>query len=158
MTDIDSSAAEKERELRRPRATVTRPVRSANSPSKSRSQTQMVLRRFLRHRLAMISLVVLLILVLFSLVGGRLWKYSYTEITDSFNTPPFRALDENGELVWSAEHPMGTDDRGPRLHGAHPAGSPEVGADHAPGGLPVHGDRHRLRGRSPDTTAGGSTG
>jgi peptide/nickel transport system permease protein len=78
----------------------------------SRSQSQMVLRRFLHHRLAMVCLVVLIIVVLFSLLGGRLWTYSYDDITDSFNTPPFRALDENGELVWSAEHPMGTDTEG----------------------------------------------
>ena len=44
--------------------------------------------------------------------AGRLWTYGYDEITDSFNTPPFRALDENGELVWSAQHPMGTDTEG----------------------------------------------
>src|SRR6266508_5204030 len=78
----------------------------------SRSQSQMVIRRFLHHRLAMASLIVLTIVVLFSLVGGRVWNYSYGEITDSFNTPPFRALDENGELIWSAQHPMGTDTEG----------------------------------------------
>jgi peptide/nickel transport system permease protein len=78
----------------------------------SRSQRQMVMSRFLHHRLAMVCLAVLTIVVLFSLLGGRLWTYSYDDITDSFNTPPFRALDENGELVWSAEHPMGTDTEG----------------------------------------------
>ena len=53
----------------------------------SRSQSQMVIRRFLHHRLAMVCLIVLIIVILFSLVGGRLWTYSYEEITESFNTP-----------------------------------------------------------------------
>jgi ABC-type dipeptide/oligopeptide/nickel transport system permease subunit len=65
-----------------------------------RSQTQMVVRRFLAHRLAVASLVVLLLVIVGSLVGGRLWKYGYADITDEFSTPP------------SWEHPMGTDDIG----------------------------------------------
>jgi ABC-type dipeptide/oligopeptide/nickel transport system permease subunit len=65
-----------------------------------RSQTQMVLRRFLAHRLAVASLVVLLLVIVGSLVGGRLWKYDYADITDEFSTPP----------SWA--HPMGTDDIG----------------------------------------------
>jgi ABC-type dipeptide/oligopeptide/nickel transport system permease subunit len=65
-----------------------------------RSQAQMVLRRFLAHRLAVASLVVLLLVIVGSLVGGRLWKYGYADITDEFSTPP----------SWA--HPMGTDDIG----------------------------------------------
>jgi ABC-type dipeptide/oligopeptide/nickel transport system permease subunit len=67
---------------------------------KRRSQTQMVVRRFLAHRLAVASLIVLLLVIVGSLVGGRLWKYGYADITDEFSTPP------------SWEHPMGTDDIG----------------------------------------------
>ena len=67
---------------------------------KRRSQTQMVVRRFLDHRLAVASLVVLLLVIVGSLIGGRLWKYGYADITDEFSTPP------------SWEHPMGTDDIG----------------------------------------------
>jgi ABC-type dipeptide/oligopeptide/nickel transport system permease subunit len=67
---------------------------------KRRSQTQMVLRRFLAHRLAVASLVVFLVVVVLSLIGGRLWKYGYADITDEFSSPP------------SLEHPMGTDDIG----------------------------------------------
>jgi ABC-type dipeptide/oligopeptide/nickel transport system permease subunit len=65
-----------------------------------RSQTQMVIRRFLAHKLAVGSLVVFLLVVVISLVGGRFWKYGYADITDQFSTPP------------SLEHPMGTDDIG----------------------------------------------
>jgi ABC-type dipeptide/oligopeptide/nickel transport system permease subunit len=67
---------------------------------KRRSQTQMILRRFLAHRLAVASLVVFLVVVVLSLIGGRLWKYGYADITDEFSSPP------------SLEHPMGTDDIG----------------------------------------------
>lgn len=64
---------------------------------KARSQRQMVVSRFLQHRLAVASLVVLILLLVLSLVGGRLWKYTYEELTDSFSQGP------------SWEHPMGTD-------------------------------------------------
>ena len=67
---------------------------------KRRSQTQMVLRRFMAHKLAVGSLVVFVLVVIISLVGGRFWKYSYSDITDQFSSPP------------SLEHPMGTDDIG----------------------------------------------
>jgi peptide/nickel transport system permease protein len=65
-----------------------------------RSQTQMVVRRFLAHKLAVASLIVLLLVIIGSLVGGRIWKYNYADITDEFSTPP------------SLAHPMGTDDIG----------------------------------------------
>jgi ABC-type dipeptide/oligopeptide/nickel transport system permease subunit len=65
-----------------------------------RSQTQMVLRRFMAHKLAVGSLVVFVVVVVISLVGGRFWKYGYADITDEFSSPP------------SWEHPMGTDDIG----------------------------------------------
>jgi ABC-type dipeptide/oligopeptide/nickel transport system permease subunit len=65
-----------------------------------RSQTQMILRRFLAHRLAVASLILLLLVIIGSLVGGRVWKYNYADITDEFSTPP------------SLAHPMGTDSIG----------------------------------------------
>jgi ABC-type dipeptide/oligopeptide/nickel transport system permease subunit len=65
-----------------------------------RSQTQMIIRRFMAHKLAVGSLVVFLLVVVISLIGGRFWKYGYTDITDEFSSPP------------SLEHPMGTDDIG----------------------------------------------
>ncbi len=63
----------------------------------ARTQRQMVVSRFLQHKLAVASLVVLILLIVLSLVGGRLWKYSYDELTDSFSEGP------------SWDHPMGTD-------------------------------------------------
>ena len=65
-----------------------------------RSQTQMVIRRFMAHKLAVGSLVVFVLVVIISLVGGRFWKYGYADITDEFSSPP------------SLEHPMGTDEIG----------------------------------------------
>jgi ABC-type dipeptide/oligopeptide/nickel transport system permease subunit len=65
-----------------------------------RSQTQMILRRFMAHKLAVGSLVVFVLVVAFSLIGGRLWKYGYADITDEFSSAP------------SLKHPMGTDDIG----------------------------------------------
>jgi ABC-type dipeptide/oligopeptide/nickel transport system permease subunit len=62
-----------------------------------RSQTQMVLRRFMAHKLAVGSLIVFLLVVVVSLIGGRFWKYGYADITPEFSSPP------------SLEHPMGTD-------------------------------------------------
>jgi ABC-type dipeptide/oligopeptide/nickel transport system permease subunit len=62
-----------------------------------RSQTQMIIRRFMAHKLAVGSLVVFLLVVVLSLIGGRFWKYGYADITDEFSSPP------------SLKHPMGTD-------------------------------------------------
>ena len=64
---------------------------------KSRSQARLILRRFLRHRLAVISLVILIGIVLLSLVGGWLWHYKFAELTSDYSRPP------------SWKHPMGTD-------------------------------------------------
>jgi ABC-type dipeptide/oligopeptide/nickel transport system permease subunit len=65
-----------------------------------RSQTQMIIRRFMAHKLAVGSLIVFVLVVIISLIGGRFWKYGYADITDEFSSPP------------SLEHPMGTDDIG----------------------------------------------
>jgi peptide/nickel transport system permease protein len=65
-----------------------------------RSQAQLVARRFRRHRLAMVSLVVLLALVLLAFVGGWLWKYSVADLSADESVPP------------SWDHPFGTDAAG----------------------------------------------
>jgi ABC-type dipeptide/oligopeptide/nickel transport system permease subunit len=65
-----------------------------------RSQTQLVLRRFLQHRLAVVSLVVLVLLVLLAYVGSAVWKYKFGEYTSDESEPP------------SFEHPFGTDSSG----------------------------------------------
>lgn len=62
-----------------------------------RSQSRMAVRRFLRHRLAVTSLIIFVCVVLFAFVGGWLWKYSYTDITPDSSVPP------------SLAHPFGTD-------------------------------------------------
>jgi peptide/nickel transport system permease protein len=66
----------------------------------ARTQTQMIIRRFLAHKLAVASLIVFLVVVAGSLLGGRFWHYTYADITPEFSSPP------------SLKHPMGTDDIG----------------------------------------------
>lgn len=65
-----------------------------------RKQWQLILRRFLRHRLAVASIVVLALVVLIAYVGPHFWQYSPTETTSEFRTGP------------SLQHPFGTDDAG----------------------------------------------
>jgi ABC-type dipeptide/oligopeptide/nickel transport system permease subunit len=65
-----------------------------------RSQFQLVLRRFLQHRLAVGSLVVLVLLVLLAYIGGALWQYDFGEFTPDKSDPP------------SLDHPFGTDAAG----------------------------------------------
>jgi len=65
-----------------------------------RSQSSLVLRRFLQHKLAVASLVLFVLLVLVSLFGEVIWHYKSTDITDDLSLPP------------SLKHPMGTDSTG----------------------------------------------
>jgi ABC-type dipeptide/oligopeptide/nickel transport system permease subunit len=67
---------------------------------RERSQLQQAFRRFLRHRLAVASLVVFLLIVLVAFVGPLLWKYDYSDITPDNSQPP------------SLAHPFGTDSLG----------------------------------------------
>ena len=67
---------------------------------RQRSQGELVLRRFLRHRAAVISLVLFLAVVCLAFVGGALWRYDYDDITSAVSAPPSR------------EHPFGTDNLG----------------------------------------------
>ena len=66
-------------------------------PAATTAPRQVVVRRFTAGRLAPASLVVLLLVTTAALVGGRLWRYGYSEVTPEFSTPP----------SWT--HPMGTD-------------------------------------------------
>ena len=77
----------------------------------ARSQWRMVVRRFFRHKLALISLIVLVLVTALAFIGARLWKYDYKEITPDASQAP------------SWEHPFGTDQLGRDyfaqvLHGA----------------------------------------
>jgi peptide/nickel transport system permease protein len=65
--------------------------------TKERSQLQMVVARFFRHRLAVGSLVILLLIVAFAFIGPLVWQYDHTihrEIPS--DQPP------------SLDHPFGT--------------------------------------------------
>jgi ABC-type dipeptide/oligopeptide/nickel transport system permease subunit len=70
---------------------------SAGLQVKPRSEWQMIRRRFFRHRMALAGMIVLIIVVAGSLIGGRLWVFTYDEITPDYSTGP----------TW--DHPMGTD-------------------------------------------------
>ncbi|WP_181780800.1 ABC transporter permease [Pseudonocardia pini] len=65
-----------------------------------RSQAQLVFRRFLQHRAAVVSLCVFVALILLAYVGGWLWKYDAGQYTPDNSVPP------------SWEHPFGTDSAG----------------------------------------------
>ncbi|HZC74263.1 MAG TPA: ABC transporter permease [Jatrophihabitans sp.] len=69
---------------------------------KERGYWRMAGRRFLRHRAAVISLVVFILLVLFAFVGQRLWHYKW-------NGGFIDAQDINEAP--SLKHPFGTDDK-----------------------------------------------
>jgi peptide/nickel transport system permease protein len=65
-----------------------------------KSQWQQAARRFLRHRIAMASLIVFLLLVLFAYVGPSFWQFKYNVYTNDFNVSP------------DQRHPFGTDSSG----------------------------------------------
>ena len=67
---------------------------------KERSQWRMALRRFLRHRVATISVFVFLLLILFAFVGPLVWQYDYINYTNDISQPP------------TLKHPFGTDSTG----------------------------------------------
>lgn len=67
---------------------------------KERTQTQLILRRFLRHRAAMTSLVIFLLIVVWAFVAPHFWHYSYGRMTPDNSQAP------------SGKHPFGTDSTG----------------------------------------------
>lgn len=78
------------------------PSRPATEPGPSAAtpQRRLILRRFLRHRLATASLAAFVCLVLLAFVGGALWHYKYNVFTPDNSRPP------------SLTHPFGTDATG----------------------------------------------
>ncbi|MER7276222.1 dipeptide/oligopeptide/nickel ABC transporter permease/ATP-binding protein [Dactylosporangium sp. NPDC000244] len=56
--------------------------------------------RFVRHKVGMTALVVLVLVILAAIIVPLLWKYDYSDITPDLSQPP------------SARHPMGTDTLG----------------------------------------------
>ncbi|MEO0494279.1 MAG: ABC transporter permease [Actinomycetota bacterium] len=80
----------------------------------SRTQRQMVIRRFFAHRLAMVSMTFLLLLVLAAFVGGSLWKHSGDPGTVvNFGRPTLDAIPWlDGDGLTFGEHPFGQDNIG----------------------------------------------
>ena len=72
---------------------------------KERKQWQMALRRFMRHRAAVVSLFVFVLLVLFAFVLPYFWKYSYTEFAPLCT----QSNGLSGPCSPSLAHPFGTD-------------------------------------------------
>lgn len=78
----------------------------------AKSQWGLVRQRFFHHKLAVASMVVLLLVILASFVGAALWKYNYTETTPrtgqggpTLDLIPF--LDGDGLAF--GDHPFGQD-------------------------------------------------
>jgi peptide/nickel transport system permease protein len=67
---------------------------------KERRQWQIVLTRFMRHRLAVGSLIVLVLLIALAFVGPLVWKYGYSDLSSPSN------------VRFSPSNPMGTDNLG----------------------------------------------
>jgi peptide/nickel transport system permease protein len=65
--------------------------------AEAESQSRRIVRRFVHHRLAMASLVVLLVLMTASFLGETITSYRYDELTPDTNQPP------------SSKHWFGTD-------------------------------------------------
>lgn len=72
---------------------------------KERKQWQMALRRFLRHRAAVVSLVVFVLLILFAFVLPFFWHYKYTQFVSLCTQSDGLA----GPCSPSLKHPFGTD-------------------------------------------------
>ncbi|MCE3554171.1 ABC transporter permease [Pseudonocardia sp. RS11V-5] len=81
-------------------STAPAPARDREFTVEERSQAQLVFRRFLQHRAAVVSLCVLVALILLAYVGGWLWKYDAGQYTPDNSVPP------------SWDHPFGTDSSG----------------------------------------------
>jgi peptide/nickel transport system permease protein len=74
--------------------------------TKERSQLQLVLIRFLRHRLAVGSLIALLLVIAFAFLGPLVWTYDYTiDRSIPSSAPP------------SLDHPFGTTSAGHDMMG-----------------------------------------
>jgi peptide/nickel transport system permease protein len=102
MPDIEAPTARQEvSSLSQPGQPVAAPPQQEREFTvQERSQWQQATRRFLRHRVALGSLVVFILLLLFAFVGPHLWHYKYTTITPDNSQGP------------SLKHPFGTDNLG----------------------------------------------
>ena len=81
----------------------------------SKTQRQMVISRFFRHRLAMVSLTILIGMVILAYVGLPLWKYPADKsgILDNGGRPTLDAIPWlDGDGLALGEHPFGQDNIG----------------------------------------------
>jgi len=80
---------------------TSQPIKIASTEAKHKTRTplQMAIRRFARHRAAMLGFVLLLAVFLYIIVGS----IAFTEKDANFNDTSFRLMPP------SAEHPFGTD-------------------------------------------------
>lgn len=67
---------------------------------KVRTQREIVFGRFLKHRAAVASTIIFLLVVLFAFIGPLLWGQQYTTMSNDIQVPP------------SGTHPFGTDSNG----------------------------------------------
>lgn len=97
---------------------IPSPVPAPSQPEreftvKARGQWSLILRRFLHHRLAVVSLVVFVFIVVMAFVGGNLWKYSYDEIPPDAPASAPPTLDVipwlDGDGLAIGDHPFGTE-------------------------------------------------
>lgn len=65
-----------------------------------KSQWRQAAQRFVRHRIAMVSLAVFFLLVVFAFVGPHFWQFKHTDITNDNSVRP------------NLKHPFGTDNLG----------------------------------------------
>ena len=81
-----------------PRGTGTAAAYDAEAiTTKERTQLQLVLMRFMRHRIAVISLIGFLLIVAFAFIGPEIWKYDHLI---------HREIPSDQPPSW--EHPFGT--------------------------------------------------
>ena len=82
----------------------------------ARTQRQIVLSRFLHHRLAVVSLVILLVLFFLAFFGGHIWHYTYKQETPDNSVRPSWWPFYSHSWHWGAlrhwKHPMGTNELG----------------------------------------------
>jgi peptide/nickel transport system permease protein len=83
-------------------STVDDAIAASRQPARTdvtrvRTQTELVFRRFLRHRAAVVSLVVFVLVLVFAFIGPVMWQFDHRSITDDLSQPP------------STRHPFGTD-------------------------------------------------
>ncbi len=83
-----------------PLSNAGQPPGTGTAEQPSTPRYRLVLRRFLRHKLATVSLALFVAMALLAFVGGTLWHYKYNAFTPDNSEPP------------SLKHPFGTDATG----------------------------------------------